>query len=172
MQFDLSELDVTTLIAAAETDDEIGTIVRFHLLIEQKLSYYLGLRLRGEISEFVKEPREFSAKLSLAAAFGMPTSLVRASYRLNTIRNKLAHRVATPIDKGDLKQLEIAVDKITENMLSFKSCRNWYIELPTKAPVQRFAFGDSPRTDLVIALATLFAAMTAWLKALNGAGDT
>lgn len=79
------------LIAAAETEDEVGTVLRIHLAIEQILVWFIKHKLTSELAPYVKEPREFGNKLSLAAAFGLPLAFVRVMHQVNSIRNKLAH---------------------------------------------------------------------------------
>ncbi len=75
-------ISVDTLIAAIETEDELGMVLRLHLVIEHLLNVYLKYMRKGEIAEYVKQPREFGGKLSLAAAFGLPLHLVRVMHPL------------------------------------------------------------------------------------------
>ncbi|MET3395806.1 hypothetical protein ABIC33_006483 [Variovorax sp. 1140] len=62
------DLDPIFLIAAAETDDEIGAVLRTHLLTEQFLSWFIESKATGDLAKFVKVPRDFKAKLNLAVA--------------------------------------------------------------------------------------------------------
>ncbi|WP_154587906.1 hypothetical protein [Burkholderia pseudomallei] len=90
--FDLGKLlDPEVMILAAETDDDIGCILRLHLQIEQLLDFYLGVTRKGEIAEFVRQPRDFSGKLSIAVALGLPIVFARVAKQVNAIRNRLAH---------------------------------------------------------------------------------
>ncbi|WP_069269017.1 hypothetical protein [Paraburkholderia nodosa] len=59
-------LDADTLILAAETEDDIGCILRLHLQVEQMLDFYLNRKRTADIAPFVREPRDFSGKLSIS----------------------------------------------------------------------------------------------------------
>jgi hypothetical protein len=155
---------INALISASETDDAIGTIVRMHLLIEEIITRYLEVRVTGELKEFIKQPREFAPKLHLAAAFGMPIPLVRAAHRLNVIRNKLAHRLSD-LDQGDLKQLEIAVNRLSEIDSSFLPLEKRYLELPAKSPGVRRAYGSDEHVNLIIASVAFYITASQWLTA-------
>lgn len=65
------------IIAAAETDDEIGTVLRSHLIVEQFVKYFLKRKRVGEIKTYTIEPSTFAGKLSLSVAFGLPIPLAR-----------------------------------------------------------------------------------------------
>ncbi|MFM0557514.1 hypothetical protein P0D69_42220 [Paraburkholderia sediminicola] len=47
-------------IAAAETEDELGCVLRLHLLVERLLNSYVDAKLRGPLTDFVAEPRTFA----------------------------------------------------------------------------------------------------------------
>jgi hypothetical protein len=134
------------------------------LLIEEIITRYLEFRVSGELKEFVKQPREFAPKLNLAAALGMPIPLVRAAHRLNVIRNKLAHRLSD-LDQGDLKQLEIAVNRFSEIDSSFLPLEKRYIELPAKYPGVRRAYGSDEHANLIIASVAFYVFASQWLTA-------
>jgi len=155
---------INALISASETDDAIGTIVRIHLIVEEIITRYLEACVSGELKEFVKQPREFTPKLHLAAAFGMPVPIVRVAHRLNVIRNKLAHRLSD-LDSGDLKQLEIAVNRLSEVDPSFLPLEKRYIELPKKSPGVRRAYGSDEHVNLIIASVAFYFIASQWLKA-------
>lgn len=54
-----------TIIAAAETDDELGTVLRLHLAVEQILVFYIKEKSHGEISKYAKLPRDFGGTFVL-----------------------------------------------------------------------------------------------------------
>lgn len=162
------ELDVNLLIAAAETDDEIGLVLRIHLLVEKVLIWYIGLRIQGELVGYVKGPREFGGKLSLAAAFGLPVAFVRAIHQVNVIRNQLAHGSST-LMPDQVQQLERQVNRLCEMDANFVPPRKRFVELPQKRPGEQIPFGSGgPSADFFIAsLAFLGFAMT-WAEAIRG----
>ena len=153
-----------TIIAAAETDDELGSVLRLHLAVEQLLTFYIKEKSHGEISKYAKLPRDFGGKLSLAAAFGLPLPIARAIYQINVIRNKLAHKPDTSIQSGDIKELSRAVNSLSEIDKNFTPVEKRYIELVVKRPGEQLAFGsEGNRIDFVIAGFAFYAAAMQWL---------
>jgi hypothetical protein len=156
------------LIAAAETEDEIGTVLRFHLAVEQVLVWFIGQRRTAEIAPYVKEPREFGGKLSLAAAFGLPLPLVRVIHQINVIRNKLAHGCAN-LGADQVQELARQVEKLVELDQSFSPLKNRYVELPVKRPDERIVFGSGDtRMDFLIAVMAFYSTAIMWAAAQSG----
>lgn len=165
VDIDINSLDkFQTIIAAAETDDELGSVLRLHLAVEQLLNFYIKQKSYGEISKYAKLPRDFGGKLSLAAAFGLPLSIARTIYQINVIRNKLAHKPDTSIQGGDIKELSRAVNSLSEIDKNFTPVENRYIELVVKRPGEQLAFGsEGNRIDFVIAGFVFYATAMQWL---------
>jgi len=153
-----------TIIAASETEDELGSVLRLHLAVEQLLVFYIKEKSSGEISKYAKLPRDFGGKLSLAAAFGLPLPIVRTIYQLNIIRNKLAHNPDTSIQSGDIKELSRVVNSLSEIDNNFVSVEKCYIELAVRYPGERLSFGaQGNRVDFVIAGVIFYASAMQWL---------
>jgi uncharacterized protein YutE (UPF0331/DUF86 family) len=162
------EQESNLIILAAESEDEVGTVLRSHLAAEQFLVDYLDQVRVGEIAKYVREPREFAGKLGLAAAFGLPLALVRILHQINGIRNKLAHR-ASSLDPSDVEELARQVDKLSELSPTFGTVRRRYIELPVKRPGQKIVFGSGEhRLDFMIAALASHGFMRLWLEARKG----
>lgn len=156
------------LIAAAETEDEVGTVLRIHLIVEQVLVWYIGQRRTAEIVPYVKVPREFGGKLSLSAAFGLPLPLVRVIHQINVIRNKLAHGRAN-LGADQVQELARQVEKLVELDQSFSPLKNRYIELPVKRPGERIVFGSGEtRLDFLIAATAFYSTAIMWVAAQSG----
>lgn len=154
--------DVDIIIAAAETEDELGCVLRFHLMLESLLSFYLEEKCQGEIGKYAKPPRDFGQKLGMAAAFGIPLQIAAVIHQVNNMRNKLAHGHSPQLDKGDVKQLARLVNLMSAIDPKFTPLEKRYIELPVKRPSERITFGkEGPRLDFLIAC-TAF-----WGTALN-----
>jgi hypothetical protein len=150
------------LIAAAETEDEVGTVLRIHLAIEQVLVWYIKCKITPEFNLYVKEPRDFGSKLSLATAFGLPLAFVRVIHQINKIRNKLAHG-DSELSADQLKELARQVDKLVEIDNSFVPLEKRYIELPVKRPGERMLFGASgTRLDFLIASMAFYGVAMKW----------
>lgn len=172
MILNIKELNKPDLIiAAAETEDEIGTVLRLHLAIEQFLVWYIGHRTTTELIPYVKEPREFGNKLTLAAAFGLPLAFVRAIHQINIIRNKLAHG-SSVLDADQLQELARQVGKLVEIDSSFVPLNKRYIELPAKRPGERFIFKEcGSRIDFLIAAMALYGTAVMWAALQIGAKE-
>ena len=159
------ELEMSNaLITAAETDDEIGTILRLHLVVEQLLIFHLKRNRIGEIATYAKEPRNFGGKLSLSVAFGLPIPLARIAHHINKIRNKIAHNPEESINPDDIKELARKVNCLSEIDSSFTPIEKRYVELPAKRPGEKIAFGsDSCRIDFLIAVMGFYSFFLRWL---------
>lgn len=156
-------LDTKHLITAAETEDEIGTVLRMHLVIDQLLESYLTHRITAELKPYIKIPRYTGQKLSFAAAFGMPIPFVRAIQEVNGIRNGLAHKV-TSLAESSVAQFARQVDLIKEFDDLFVPLAKKYIELPVARPGEKITFGSGDvRLDFLISSLVLLDEMSRWL---------
>lgn len=140
--------DADLVIAAAETDDEIGTVLRMHFAIEQFLIWYIQ---HSKISDFIKEPRDFSSKLNLAAAMGLPVVIAEAIHQINVIRNSLAH-FHKKLDADQIKELVRKVEKLKEiDPTCINTVVKTYVELPVKSPGLKCEYGSGDlRLDFLI----------------------
>lgn len=92
------------------SEDEIGAVLRAHLIIENDLMVWLGCASRNNI--FFKPVKgrplniSFNAKNMLARNFGLSIECYDAIAQLNKIRNSLAHGVSlTPLKQSDVSSL-------------------------------------------------------------------
>lgn len=90
---------IALLNDAFRTEDEIGIVLRLHLLLEQFLTAFLRLKVTADLTKFVPIPRNFGDKLSLSVAFGLNLDLSNSIYHFNKIRNRLAHGSHTKLEK-------------------------------------------------------------------------
>ncbi|MCE3026605.1 hypothetical protein [Salinicola sp. DM10] len=163
--------DAERLVSAAETEDEIGTVLRMHLAIDQLLESYLDRKITADLKPYIKIPRYTGQKLSFAGAFGMPIPFVRAMHEVNGIRNELAHKIKSLADDR-VAQLARQVDRIKEFDENFTSLAQRYIELPRARPGERITFGSgNVRLDFLISSFALLAAASQWLAVQAGAPD-
>jgi hypothetical protein len=159
------------LIAAAETEDDVGTVLRIHLATEQILVWFINHKRVGGLAPYVKEPREFGNKLSLAAAFGLPLAFVRVIHQINSIRNKLAHGTSR-LGADQVQELGRQVEKLVELDHSFTTLSKRYIELPVKRPGEKITFGSGgSRFDFLIATMAFYGAAMKWAAVHVGAKD-
>lgn len=154
--------NVETLIALAETKDEVGSVLRAHLLVERFLVSFIDVARVGDRAHLIKQPRDFATKVGLATALGLPLPFASAAYELNVIRNSLAHRME-PIDPSQVAQFAREVDKAVNVVPNFVPLKIRSLELAQKRPGERIRFGAGVRTDFVIAAIALLAAVIEWL---------
>lgn len=93
-------------IAACTTEDDIGVVLRIHLLLEKDIEVWCACASNnGKFFQGFDEnlTLEFSSKAQLALNFGLSESLYKAVKRINKIRNVRAHQ----IDKFAITDSEI-----------------------------------------------------------------
>lgn len=91
------------LKAAIDNEDDLGAIIRVHLLAERALTELIELGLPGP-GAFM--PRSFYHKNELAHALGLTDPLVYDGILvLNEVRNRLAHRDASPITQAEVEDM-------------------------------------------------------------------
>lgn len=154
---------IDTIIAAVETEDEVGCVLRMHLLIEQLLSFYLSEKRQGEMKTYVREPREFSQKLGLATAFGLPLPIAAVAHHINSIRNKIAHRIGEPLGQGDVQQLTRVVNRMSTIDGQFTDVERRSITVPGKNSGNPMVYGaHGVRNDFLISSLAFWVATTQW----------
>lgn len=145
-------MDIGVFIAAAETEDEIGCVLRLHLLIERLLTFYVEAKRKGPIADYVPSPRNYAAKLSLSVLLGCPIPLAAVMKQINKMRNELAHDANASLTESGMKELKRLVDDLSSIYPMFAPLEKRYIELPVTRPGERVGYGtDSRRIDFLIA---------------------
>ncbi|ADP17383.1 hypothetical protein AXYL_04063 [Achromobacter xylosoxidans A8] len=171
MDLDKLDLQYNVLVRAAETDDELGTVLRLHLLAEAFLEVTRDVLLPSDVKQFAPIPRNFSDKLGYAAVAGLPVPLVAVMHHINKMRNKLAHRDETGIDEGDLKQLGRLVNglrAVVDSGSGWKPIEEGFLELPNKFPGERWAFGGGNlRADFVMCFGKFWFTAISWLSTVD-----
>ncbi|CAI2004639.1 hypothetical protein [Serratia fonticola] len=102
-----SDKIVDTMIKVSESEDDLGFLLRLHLISESYLEAFASSAL-GKIDLFSDEPADgvhlklgFPAKATLALKLGMPIAAYRAFAALNSHRNKAAHQINREILEDD-----------------------------------------------------------------------
>lgn len=100
------------LISSSESSDEIGVVLRMHLVTESFLEAFICAAVNNadmfstESTDKVVLRLNYQSKLGLALKLGLPLPAYKAMERLNTMRNKLAHRIENElIDEAVLESL-------------------------------------------------------------------
>lgn len=79
--------DTALILAAYETEDEVGKVLRTHLVVEQLMEKLIG----AASSAKVDKKTSFWAKVNLLRALGVPEKVCLACEQLNDLRNAFAH---------------------------------------------------------------------------------
>ncbi|MCZ4344752.1 hypothetical protein [Devosia neptuniae] len=79
--------DIELIISAYETKDDIGKILRCHLVIEQQLELLISTSSRAKVDGRTT----FYSKINLLRAIKVPEKICISCEALNDLRNKFAH---------------------------------------------------------------------------------
>lgn len=106
-RFDVESLAALEhLVAALETDDVLGAVLRAQLQVEQIIEVFLEATVAPDMWDVVDAlPQLFVQKVTMAAALGFPKELCAAVLALNQIRNKFAHRAGWVLKDTDVQNL-------------------------------------------------------------------
>jgi hypothetical protein len=83
-------------------EDELGAVVRAHILIEQYVDHFLSLVVSNH-DYLDKMSIDFSNKVKLAVAMGLDEEIYKPINSITSIRNKFAHRANFKLDSSDVK---------------------------------------------------------------------
>ena len=152
---------ISRVTSAIETDDEIGTVLRLHLLIEEALDVFVQEKREGDIAVIVRQPRDFGMKLSLATAFGLPVEFGLVIRKINAIRNNLAHARSDELVDNDIRELARLANKLSNVVCGFVVLEERSLEWSQR----KLAFGKhGNRIDFIIVVFALFEAYIRWNK--------
>jgi hypothetical protein len=83
-------------------EDELGAVVRAHILIEQYVDHFLSLVVYNH-DYLDKMSIDFSNKVKLAVSLGLDEEIYKPINSITSIRNKFAHRANFKLDSSDVK---------------------------------------------------------------------
>ncbi|MCL6325000.1 hypothetical protein [Pectobacterium polaris] len=113
------------MIAIARSEDDLGVVLRVHLLCEKFLEAWI-CGITGYDNLFVEAPQsgdfnmEFFQKLKMCQLTGLPDNAYRAMKKINDVRNSFAHRISTrSIQNGDIDSISHHVGTLSNSYLSF-----------------------------------------------------
>ena len=140
--------DIETMMAAMETEDEVGCVLRIHLMAENVLVNYIDAVKNPETEKYLGKMRDYGVKMAVAAALGMPKSILQVLFHVNRIRNDFAHRGASNLDAGDVQNLQRFVDEVGSVRPGYESVKKQGIEY---ADGRKFLYSEGGvRTDFII----------------------
>lgn len=133
--------DPSNFIAACETEDEIGCVLRLHLAFEKIIDFYISNKASDEVLKFVEKTNEFSEKLKRAVLLGLPLTVAKVGQQLGQIRNKVAHE-QTPINRHRLENLIKLVDEMLVDGSNPGPVSARKLEMPVKMPGETITLGS------------------------------
>lgn len=117
-----------TIEDGLKTNDEIGAVLRIHLICEQFLELYICSICNQEKMFWFQEKEDkeeqkitisFDHKLKMAKTLGLPDWGYKIFTNVNKIRNRLAHRVGQQIDQGKFESIQNTVKSDIEPLQIF-----------------------------------------------------
>ncbi len=157
-------LDMEGILRAVEADDELACVLRFHLLLERSLNFYVDRHRVGELKTYIPDSWQYSQKLGVAVAFGLPPALAATYYQINKMRNAVAHGAKTDLDPKGVEQLARCVNRLSELDASFKPVQAQYISIHKLHQGRKVAFGEAgPRMDFVLCAMAFLRFATRWM---------
>ncbi|QFT23551.1 hypothetical protein FIV02_18415 [Pseudomonas sp. THAF187a] len=139
MAVDLGKIfDLSMMIDAIETEDEVGCVLRVHLMAEQILINFIELKKSSETEKYLGQMRDFGVKMAVATAMGMPACILQVLHHINRIRNDFAHRGTGKLDLGDVQNMQRFVDQMAELNPRFLAIKERGIEF---ADGRKFKYG-------------------------------
>jgi hypothetical protein len=157
-------IGVESLMKAARTEDEIGCVLRSHLVAESIMEKYLVSKTQEKMSRFFKFKdgrMTFSIKIQLCLAFGMPVEFGDFLVGLNKIRNKFGHNVESELNSNDLNELAVTCDK--NGWSRDKPVRTKTLEITTDGISKDYRYGDvNRRIDFLIIFITFLPVFSGW----------
>ena len=107
----------TNLLKSFEGEDELGVVIRAHIVIEQ----FLNAPLRGLIVNpkyLEKMNLDYSQTVQLAVTLGLDPRFYPALNSLGKLRNDFAHNLIPSISKQAVNNLYKALDEDTKSILN------------------------------------------------------
>lgn len=112
------------IISCSESEDDIGVVLRLHLITENYLEAFIcaaiGLENLFDTEPSIGKPFKLNyyKKLELASKLGLPEASFKALDKLNYLRNQLAHRIQSDlIDDAIISSLSTHIRNIDGDTL-------------------------------------------------------
>jgi hypothetical protein len=146
------------------SQDDVGVLLRCHLLAESILGKFLSTYRIGALKTLIPEPQQFGQKLALSSAFGLPVELGLAMHQLNLMRNKLAHGRGARVLPSDVQEFGRKVSVAQKSIPGLRTMEdfNMYLESSKHAGPQPYD-GRGTRFDLIFAFAMLYTTLATWI---------
>ncbi|WP_313571966.1 hypothetical protein [Comamonas terrigena] len=166
------EIDTVVFVDALETEDEVGAVLRTHLMVEKFLDWTFDQFVTEERKQWIQRPTNFRGKVSMAVALGLPVVFAGAAIQLNHVRNDLAHRMEK-MNSSQVEQYGRDVNKLAALYEAFAPLQMRKIEFSRKEPGKIYKYGSgNTRLDFVIASIALLSTAMGWSLHVQSAGNS
>jgi len=152
-------------IASSDSTDDLGVVLRLHLVTESFLEAFICSAIRKE-DLFDTEPKEgrvfklnYFKKLEFAAKLGLPLPTFKALDKLNQLRNNLAHKIQNDfIENSVIESLSSHVKSIggEDKVPMTEEAAEFFNEDGSKRAIYHLKDADTPnRVKLMILISSL-----------------
>lgn len=162
----LDFVDLEVLVKMVETEDDVGCVLRSHLVLEQFLNVYVSDRVG--VKNFFSEMRlRFSDKLNIAERLGLNYEIFAALKMLNRIRNNIAHESNFCVEINDVEKLKSAVWNVRFKGEKFPTPEDMKLYIAPggradKSQTYDFSTGDV-RVKFILVVGGMLSKCTFWL---------
>lgn len=166
IDLDLSSLlDMEGLVRAAESEDDLGCVLRCHFVLERTLQFYLAQKRVGDVAIYVPAAWKFAQALSFCVAFGLPPVLAACYKHINTTRNSMAHGQLTILTDKDVAPLAQCVNRMAEIVPAHTPVEQRFISIHKLHQGVKVAYGQAgARMDFLICSIALLQHATDWMS--------
>ncbi|EGR1837331.1 hypothetical protein D3Z74_19605, partial [Vibrio cholerae] len=105
------------LKAAFEREDDLGVVIRAHIIIESVIEDFIISKVSDERS-FQKMKLTFEQKKYLAIALGFDSRFEQSLKNLTTLRNRFAHNFRGDINQSDVNNFYKSLDEIDKRIIN------------------------------------------------------
>ncbi|ENM5936088.1 hypothetical protein CTB58_003977 [Vibrio mimicus] len=105
------------LRSAFEREDDLGVVIRAHIIIESVIEDFIISKVSDERS-FQKMKLTFEQKKYLAIALGFDSRFEQSLKNLTTLRNRFAHNFRGDINQSDVNNFYKSLDEIDKRIIN------------------------------------------------------
>lgn len=147
-------------------NDEISVILRGHLILEEFLNLWIEKNINYNI--FDDGFFSFKTKLNISKKIGLPSDYFDALNSINTLRNKLSHRIGYQVQESELNVIKSKVDRIDigDSLLNCEqitTTRVYHIGGSAESETRNWQSSDI-NNKLVIIFVILAIKLTTWIQ--------
>jgi hypothetical protein len=109
-------MDLESLLRSFESEDDLGVVIRTHIVIENFLRNLIKSFIVNE-TYFEASKLEYFQTVQIALAFGLQPRFERSLNALGNLRNKFAHELRDELNRSDVKNFYETLDSNEKQML-------------------------------------------------------